>query len=152
MLAARIAQLVLTATAVPGVTLGAPAHPRRHALGLFPGVDASQPITPAALRRPNLPPPTAPTIPEEPDPTVAVRALQQALADLGYLPAEGDDGVAGEQTRFAVVAFQKWEGLGRDGVVGPMTRAALAKAKRPTPRTPAGAGVSRCCSTGSSRS
>jgi len=137
-LRARLTQLVLTATGFKGVKAvrlrilgGTP-------LGLFPGVDASQPITPAALRRPTLPPPTVPTTPEEPDPTVAVRALQEALADLGYLPAEAVDGVAGEQTRFAVVAFQKWEGLGRDGVVGPMTRAALARAKRPTPRSPGG--------------
>jgi lipoprotein-anchoring transpeptidase ErfK/SrfK len=33
------------------------------------------------------------------------------------------------------MAFQKWAGLGRDGDAGPATRAALARARRPTPRT-----------------
>ena len=63
---------------------------------------------------------------------VAPFLAAQQLADLGYLPADAVDGVAGEQTRFAVVAFQKWEGLGRDGVVGPVTRAALAEVEAPT--------------------
>ncbi len=68
-----------------------------------------------------------------------MRALQQRLADLSYLPADAVDGKAGDQTRFAVLAFQKWEGLSRDGVAGPATQAALARATRPTPRT-SGAG------------
>ena len=66
---------------------------------------------------------------------MAVRALQQRLADLGYLPTGAVDGVPGEQTRFAVVAFQKWAGLARDGIAGPDTNARLARAERPTPRT-----------------
>ena len=64
-----------------------------------------------------------------------MRALQDPLADLGFLRRSGVDGQAGEQTRFAVVAFQKWARLDRDGVAGPRTRDALARAKRPTPRT-----------------
>lgn len=61
------------------------------------------------------------------------RALQQRLADLGYLPRNGVDGVVGYQTQQAVMAFQSWEGLARDGVAGPQTQAALATAKRPRP-------------------
>jgi lipoprotein-anchoring transpeptidase ErfK/SrfK len=49
------------------------------------------------------------------------------------------DGVAGEQTRNAVLAFQKWARLGRDGQAGPQTQAALEHAARPVPQT-AGAG------------
>jgi len=64
-----------------------------------------------------------------------VRALQRRLADLGYLPAGGVDGIFGGQTQAAVIAFQKWKGLVRDGIPGPRTRAALSRAKRPEPLT-----------------
>lgn len=64
-----------------------------------------------------------------------VRALQRRLADLGYLPAGGVDGIFGGQTQAAVIAFQKWRGLVRDGIPGPRTRAALSRAKRPKPLT-----------------
>jgi len=60
--------------------------------------------------------------------------LQQKLADIGYLPPSGVDGVAGYQTQQAVMAFQAWEGLSRDGVAGPATNAALKTAKRPRPQ------------------
>lgn len=63
------------------------------------------------------------------------RSLQQKLADLGYLPQRGVDGVIGYQTQQAVMAFQSWEGLSRDGVAGPQTKRALRTAKRPRPRT-----------------
>jgi len=63
-----------------------------------------------------------------------VRALQEALAGLGYwLPAA--DGVFGDGTPHAVVAaFQKVAGIDRDGVVGPVTAAAMSAAERPIPR------------------
>lgn len=61
-------------------------------------------------------------------------SLQRKLADLGYLPASGVDGIAGYGTQQAVMAFQAWEGLDRDGVAGPATKAELAIAKRPRPR------------------
>jgi len=63
----------------------------------------------------------------------AVRALQAELERLSYLPAGSVDGVFGERTWHAVVAFQGWSGIERDGVVGPHTRAALAHAQRPVP-------------------
>ncbi len=65
--------------------------------------------------------------------STGARSLQQKLADLGYLPASGVDGVIGYQTEQAVMAFQGWEGLVRDGVAGPVTRTALETAKRPRP-------------------
>jgi hypothetical protein len=66
---------------------------------------------------------------------MSTRALQERLAILGYLPVTGVDGRFGPQTRSAVIAFQKWEGLARDGIPGRRTRAALAVASQPTPRT-----------------
>lgn len=63
----------------------------------------------------------------------AVRALQDELERLTYLPAGAADGRFGIRTWHAVVAFQGWSGLVRDGVVGPRTRSALAHAHRPTP-------------------
>lgn len=62
-----------------------------------------------------------------------VRALQQRLAALGYLPSGSIDGVFGAQTWHAVVAFQGWQRLHRDGIVGARTRTALVSATRPQP-------------------
>jgi len=63
----------------------------------------------------------------------AVRAFQDRLARLAYLPSSGIDGKFGIQTWHAVVAFQGWHRLARDGVVGPRTSWALSRARRPTP-------------------
>jgi hypothetical protein len=108
-------------------------------LGLFPGIALSRPITREQAAAPVVPPPKAPpdaTGPSSPD----VRLLQQRLADLGYLAPDGVDGVMGDQTRFAIIAFQKWRRSPADGVAGPETRAALERATRPVPirRGPAG--------------
>ncbi|MCW3038937.1 MAG: hypothetical protein JWM31_842 [Solirubrobacterales bacterium] len=65
--------------------------------------------------------------------TAGIRDVQQRLADLGYLPADAVDGLAGYRTQQAVMAFQAWNGLGRDGVAGPLTQQKLAGAERPTP-------------------
>jgi len=62
-------------------------------------------------------------------------SLQRKLANLGYLPNSGVDGVDGYQTEQAVIAFQAWEGLSRDGDAGSQTRAALRTARRPRPVT-----------------
>ena len=138
-LSARVTQLVLTVTSVPGVKSVRLLVKGGTPLGLFPGYVTSGPIALRDATRPDVPPPGPPAPGPPTDPTAAVRALQQRLADLSFLPADAVDGKAGEQTRFAVIAFQKWQGLGRDGVAGPATQAALATATRPTPRT-AGAG------------
>lgn len=62
-----------------------------------------------------------------------VRALQQALSDLGYDP-NGIDGQFGPGTKAAVLAFQEAEGLTADGIVGTGTADALqARLSRRTP-------------------
>ncbi len=66
--------------------------------------------------------------------SAGVRALQERLARLRYLPRGAVDGIDGYRTRQAVIAFQSWEGLQRDGVAGPQTMVALETAKRPEPR------------------
>ena len=138
-LSARVTQLVYTLTSVPGVKSVRLLVSGGVPLGLFPGFAFSRPVTRAQATRPVVPPPRPP-----PDaggqPNADTRALQQRLADLGFLPASSVDGVAGEETRFAVIAFQKWARLGRDGVAGPQTRAALAAAGRPSPITSGGSG------------
>lgn len=66
-----------------------------------------------------------------------VVALQNQLIGLGYWLGE-PDGVFDEDTRHAVIAFQKLAGLARDGAVGTATQAALDTAARPTAHTTAG--------------
>ena len=66
--------------------------------------------------------------------SASVRALQERLAGLRYLPKGAVDGIDGYRTRQAVTAFQAWEGLQRDGIAGPQTKAALATARRPKPK------------------
>lgn len=85
------------------------------------------------------PPANKPKVPQVRGGSGAARSgttldLQQKLADIGYLPPSGVDGIAGYQTQQAVMAFQSWEGLSRDGVAGPATNAALRSAKRPKPK------------------
>lgn len=62
-----------------------------------------------------------------------VRALQERLIVLGYLPAGAARGVFGQRTWHAVVAFQGWQRLSRDGIVGARTSSMLASARRPRP-------------------
>jgi hypothetical protein len=63
----------------------------------------------------------------------AVASLQRQLMTLGYLERGEVDGVFGDKTWYAVVAFQGWEQIARDGVVGPRTRRALRHARGPQP-------------------
>jgi Sporulation and spore germination/Putative peptidoglycan binding domain/Bacterial extracellular solute-binding proteins, family 3 len=138
-LSARITRLVYTVTAVPGVKSVRLLVSGGVPLGLFPGYAFSRPVTRAQATRPVVPPPKPP-----PDTggqaNPETRALQQRLADLGFLALDAVDGVAGEETRFPVIAFQKWERLARDGIAGPQTRTALARAGRPSPITSGGGG------------
>jgi peptidoglycan hydrolase-like protein with peptidoglycan-binding domain len=67
-----------------------------------------------------------------------VLALQQRLAELGY-DVGTPDGQMGARTSYAIMAFQKVEGLSRDGVDGPQVDAALATASKPGPMVPDGA-------------
>ena len=66
-----------------------------------------------------------------------VLALQQRLAELGY-DVGTPDGQLGARTSYAIMAFQKVEGLTRDGVAGPQVEAALATASKPGPMVPNG--------------
>ena len=135
-LTARVAQLVLTATRVPNVRSVRLLVKGGTPLGLFPGILASFPLTAKSVTAPPRMPPPAPAPQQPKPPSAATRALQQRLADLGYMQADEVDGRAGPRTTSAVVAFQKWSGLTRDGVAGPATRAALSSATRPTPTRP----------------
>ncbi len=62
-----------------------------------------------------------------------VSALQRELVALRYLPSGSVNGLFGERTWHAVVAFQGWEGLPRDGVVGGRTWNRLEHAQAPRP-------------------
>jgi lipoprotein-anchoring transpeptidase ErfK/SrfK len=64
-----------------------------------------------------------------PDPIDLV-AVQGRLKELGYLLGAAD-GVKGQQTVAAVMAFQRVNGLSVDGVVGPRTLAALESPSSP---------------------
>lgn len=57
----------------------------------------------------------------------AVYELQKNLTRLGY-STNGTDGIFGNDTKNAVVAFQKAYGLTADGIVGAGTQSAIAKA------------------------
>lgn len=55
----------------------------------------------------------------------AVRAIQQQLADQGYLTAGGVDGSYGGGTERALIQFQRDQGLEPDGVAWPQTQKRL---------------------------
>jgi lipoprotein-anchoring transpeptidase ErfK/SrfK len=139
-LSARLAQLVLTATAVQGVRSARVLVKGGVPLGLFPGVDLTRPATAESIAAPQGPTPVAPPSSAGP-PTASALDIERKLADLGYLDPAEVDGGRDQATFNAVMAFQKWEGLTRDGLAGPQTSAALATATRPTPRTRGTAGT-----------
>jgi hypothetical protein len=64
---------------------------------------------------------------------VDVAAIQERLAELGYLPLSAVDGSLNARTRQAIIAFQGWQGLDRTGAAGPATLARLETAARPRP-------------------
>lgn len=73
-----------------------------------------------------------PTTLQRGDSGIPVRALQYYLNFLGFfipeLPQLTVDGIFGDETYNAVVAFQRYEGLTPDGIVGRNTRNALSDA------------------------
>jgi L,D-transpeptidase catalytic domain/Sporulation and spore germination/Putative peptidoglycan binding domain len=132
-LTARVVQVVLTATRFRNVRAVRLQVKGGTPLGLFPGFVTLHPLTAKSVLAPDQPPPTSPA----PQPPGAesddTRALQQRLADLGFMNAIEVDGRTGARTTSAVVSFQKWAGLARDSVPGAQTRAALTSAGRPAP-------------------
>jgi peptidoglycan hydrolase-like protein with peptidoglycan-binding domain len=62
-------------------------------------------------------------------PPRVIKQLQTALAMLGYKVGE-PDGIYGEKTRKAVIAFQRKQKLEADGLVGAKTARAINKALR----------------------
>lgn len=82
-------------------------------------------------------PETTTTVAAAPVPNGSVKELQQRLADLGY-DVGTVDGLAGTQTYFAIMAFQKVEGLDRTGEDSAAVRTALASASKPGPMVPGG--------------
>ncbi len=136
---ARLAQIVYTATGVGRIRSARVLIAGGTVLGVFPGIDASVPLTREGLATPSAPPPP-PTHPGTAAPDGGTQALQQRLAQLGFLDPAAVDGRAGPRTTAAVIAFQKWSRLARDGVAGPATQAALATAAHPTPVTTGGPG------------
>ena len=65
---------------------------------------------------------------------VGVRAVQQSLAKLKYLPLGAVNGSLDYRTSQALLAFQGWEGLLRTGTPTVETRLRLTTARIPTPR------------------
>lgn len=92
-----------SAASTPGATAPTPTAPATTAAG--PVADALVPVSPE-------------------DEGEAVRALQEALAAVGFSAGEVD-GVYGAATVAAVAAFQRSTGLVEDGVAGAQTIAAL---------------------------
>jgi hypothetical protein len=137
-LSARLAQLVWTATAVPGVTGVRLWIDGRAARSLGQGVSVDRTLTRSNVDPPQagLAPPTIP-IPDTNGPGtvagVSTQWIQHRLVALGYLPSSAVTGHLGPWTRSAILAFQGWENLTRDADPGPATIARLRTAKRPAP-------------------
>ncbi len=72
-----------------------------------------------------------------PEPSADVRAVQERLAELGY-DVGTPDGHFGGRTSYAVMAFQKMEGLSRTGEIDAEVLAALETAGPPGPMVPGG--------------
>ena len=143
---ARLTQVVFTATGVPGVTSARVLINGGTVLGVFPGIDASVPLTRSEpARRPRAPRPL-PTPPGTGAPTADDRGAPAAAGrPRASCPPTRSTGASAPRTTTAVIAFQKWARLGRDGVAGPATLAALADRRAPRPghgrrpRAPGGA-------------
>jgi hypothetical protein len=119
-LRARVAQLVRTASSVPGVAGVRILVEGGVPLGLFPGLDLRRPLRPGAVPL---------------DSGLSVREAQQVLVELGYLDPGLVSGTLDDATAVAVLELQKWTGLPRDGILGGETLRALDHATRPRPVT-----------------
>jgi len=116
---AGVVVLVLLGLAVGGIFSGGSRTPAPRATSA--PTTASIPTTSPAA-------PAGPTTALDPGAKgTQVRALQQALAALGYSPGK-IDGSYGAATQKAVASFQRASKLSPDGIVGAKTIAALTKA------------------------
>jgi L,D-transpeptidase catalytic domain/Sporulation and spore germination/Putative peptidoglycan binding domain len=123
---ARLAQVVLTLTGVPGI---------QEVRILVEGAALAVRSRADVLAAPPAPRPAAARALPRLRGSMTVLQVQRRLVKLGYLPQGAANDRFDLRTLSAVIAFQKWEGLLRDGVPGPVTQAALLTAKRPKPRT-----------------
>lgn len=121
----RVAQLVRTVMGVSGVRGVRILIEGGVPVGLFPGIDMRGLLTVTSLPHATRP---------------SIRAVQQQLRDLGFLPPGGVTGVADDRLQVAVIAFQKWSGLLRDGRLDEETVARIMRATRPVPTEHAGLG------------
>jgi len=152
---ARLVQVVLSFTTVPGVKYVRLLVKGGVPLGLFPGFPTSRPLSAKDVQRPTVAPPGT-TPPGSTGPTTEeTRALQQRLADLGFMDAAGVDGKAARKIETGEAAARNTLGSERDepgpirarlsealhGVAGPATLKALATAARPTPRASGATGT-----------
>ena len=135
-LAARVAQLVLTATAVPGVTSVQLLIDGGTPLGLFPGYATKFPITAADVRDEDVPAPGGAAGARREGPQLPPCARSRTGSPTSAsCRAPASTARPASRPASPCWRFQKWARLDRDGVAGPRTRAALERAKRPTPRT-----------------
>ena len=128
---ARLGQLVYTATAAEGVervrvAIDGAVLERLGGLIVGAGVGRSV-FTPTPFGGLPAPPP-----PEQYSPLV--RQIQQRLLQLRYLPPGSVDGLLGQQTRHAILAFQGWERMRRDGRASKKLLARLQQSARPRAR------------------
>jgi lipoprotein-anchoring transpeptidase ErfK/SrfK len=135
---ARSAVVVLVSTVVVGalMVMGAPPAaaqtppwPPPAPTPPFPPLQPTPGQLPGTAAAPAAPPAASPAAPAS-GPVSGVKALQQRLKELAYDPGP-IDGKAGSMTRFAVIAFQKVQGLKVTGVADAATYAALTAPKGP---------------------
>jgi hypothetical protein len=122
---------VLIAFAVVGALVlgGAFSSPKPRPAATTPPIASTPTTTASTTQSPGatVSPPTTTLKPG--DKGTQVKALQRALAHLGY-PAGKVDGIYGAVTKSAVARFQSAGKLKADGICGPLTLAALVRALR----------------------
>ena len=126
----RLAQVVYTSTKFTHVdavriTIDGTSVTQLGGLALEPPLTRAS-FAPIPIGGPPAPPPPG-------APSGLVRSIQQRLIELSYLPAGAADGIAGPQTRHAILAFQGWERLPRDGQATNALKIRLDRARRPVP-------------------
>ncbi len=122
---ARVAQVVYTVTGADADVEEVEIRGRT-----FTRADFAPPEEYAAPK----PPTKKPSAPSDP------QAVQDKLAQLGYLPEDAVTGKWDYRSQQAVLAFQSWERLERDGIAGEMPQERLDAAGRPLAKYRTGSG------------